>query len=97
MIGGIIGMLSKVLDRLGLHIFAKTRPPITACCKSRRQCATFAIVSCVLVRCLTQSYAAEILESPEIGSGRVPDLIGDTTGSGLVTIDYRVELANEIN
>jgi hypothetical protein len=45
----------------------------------------------------SQSYAAENLECPEIGAGRVPDLIGDTTGSGLVTTGNRVELVNEIN
>jgi hypothetical protein len=40
---------------------------------------------------------ADNLECPEIGPGRVPDLIGDATGSGLVTAENRVELANEIN
>src|SRR5262245_66275590 len=52
----------------------------------------------VLLCCSTaQSYAADILECPEIGQERVPDLIGDATGSGLVTTENRVELANEIN
>jgi hypothetical protein len=96
MISGIIGTLSRVLDRFGLHTLAKSRPPTAAFCKPRRQRARFAIISFVLVRCLTQSYAAEILECPEIGAG-VPDLIGDTTGSGLVTTENRVELVNEIN
>src|SRR6516162_11929963 len=44
-----------------------------------------------------QSVAADNLECPEIGPGRVPDLIGDATGSGLVTTGNRVELVNEIN
>jgi len=43
------------------------------------------------------TYAADNLECPEIGPGRVPDLIGDATGRGLVTTENRVELANEIN
>jgi hypothetical protein len=52
----------------------------------------------VLLCCSTaQSYAADNLERPEIGPGRVPDLIGDATGGGLVTTESRVELANEIN
>jgi hypothetical protein len=44
-----------------------------------------------------QSYAADNLECPEIGPGRVPDLIGDATGSGLVMTENRVDLVNEIN
>ena len=52
----------------------------------------------MLLCCSTsQSYAADTLECPEIGSGSVPDLIGDATGGGLFTIDNRVDLANEIN
>jgi hypothetical protein len=46
---------------------------------------------------VSQSKAADNLECPEIGVGRVPDLIGDTTGSGLLAIENRVELVNEIN
>jgi len=44
-----------------------------------------------------QSYSADTLDCPEIGSSSVPDLIGDTTGGGLFTTDNRVDLANEIN
>jgi hypothetical protein len=44
-----------------------------------------------------QSYAAENLECPEIGSGPVPDLIGDASGAGLFATENRVDLANEIN
>jgi hypothetical protein len=44
-----------------------------------------------------QSYAAENLECPEIGSGPVPDLIGDASGGGLFATENRVDLANEIN
>jgi hypothetical protein len=45
----------------------------------------------------TQSVAAENLECPEIGPGRVPDLIGDATGAGLTGTENFVDLANEIN
>src|SRR5262249_53212672 len=44
-----------------------------------------------------QGYAAENLERPEIGSGRVPDLIGDATGGGLFATEDRIDLTNEIN
>src|SRR6516162_904636 len=58
----------------------------------------FGIVLFILLGCSTATtYAADNLECPEIGPGRVPDLIGDATGSGLVTTENRVELANEIN
>jgi hypothetical protein len=64
----------------------------------RRQRIRFVILAFMLLCCLvSQSYAAENLECPEIGPGRVPDLIGDATGSGLVTTENRVELVNEIN
>jgi hypothetical protein len=56
------------------------------------------IVLFMLLCCLgSQRCAAENLECPEIGPGRVPDLIGDATGSGLVATGNRVELVNEIN
>lgn len=64
---------------------------------------TYRRIGCVLVLLILlccsagQSYAADTLECPEIGSGSVPDLIGDATGGGLFTIDNRVDLANEIN
>ena len=45
---------------------------------------------------VVQSHAAGALECPEIGAGRVPDLIGDTTGAGLGTTTSRVDLTNEI-
>ena len=44
-----------------------------------------------------QSHGADTLEYPEIGSGSVPDLIGDAAGGGLFTTESRVDLANEIN
>jgi hypothetical protein len=58
----------------------------------------FAIVLCVfLCGNGAQSFAAENLECPEIGPGRVPDLIGDATGGGLVTTENFIDLADEIN
>ena len=44
-----------------------------------------------------RSYGADTLECPEIGSGSVPDLIGDAKGGELFTTDNRVDLLNEIN
>jgi hypothetical protein len=44
-----------------------------------------------------QSYGADTLDCPEIGTSSVPDLIGDATGGGLFTTDNSVDLANEIN
>ena len=58
----------------------------------------FAIVLCVFLCCNgMQSFAAENLECPEIGPGRVPDLIGDATGAGLFATENFIDLANEIN
>jgi len=52
----------------------------------------------MLLCCSTsQSYAADTLECPEIGSGSAPNLIDDASGSGFFTTDNRVDLANEIN
>jgi hypothetical protein len=52
----------------------------------------------MLLCCSTgQSYGADTLECPEIGSISIPDLIDDTSGGGLSTTDNRVDLANEIN
>jgi hypothetical protein len=44
-----------------------------------------------------QPSTAENLECPEIGPGRVPDLIGDTSGGGLFATENRIDLTNEIN
>jgi hypothetical protein len=58
----------------------------------------FLLALFMLLSCSTgQSYAADTLECPQIGSGSVPDLIGDVSGGGLFTTDNRVDLANEIN
>ena len=53
--------------------------------------------SCSSVARLRQSYGAENLECPEIGSRWVPELFGDASGSGLFTTESRIDLANEIN
>ena len=64
---------------------------------------TYQHIGCVLVLlillcCSTgQSYGADNLECPEIGSGSVPNLIGDASGGGLFTTESHVDLANEIN
>jgi len=80
-------------DRLRL---ARPRPPAEA--SSRRQWRLIGFVI-VLSGCLCGmiSYGyAESLECPEIGPGRVPNLIGDATGGGLTNTGDRIELANEI-
>jgi hypothetical protein len=75
---------------------AKPNSPTAAFLKCQR-------IGCVLVFfmllcCSTgQSYGADTLECPEIGSGSVPDLIGDASGGGLFTTENRIDLANEIN
>ena len=66
--------------------------------KSRSQHIGLMVVLSVLLYCSAwPSYAAKNLECPEIGPGRVPDLIGDATGAGLITSGNRSDLANEIN
>jgi len=58
----------------------------------------FVLALVVLLCCSTgQSYGADTLECPEIGSALVPDLIGDASGAGLFATESRVDLANEIN
>src|ERR1700757_1435697 len=58
----------------------------------------FVLVLFIAVCCSTaQSHGADTLECPEIGSGSVPDLIGDASGGVLFTTENRVDLANEIN
>jgi hypothetical protein len=64
---------------------------------------TYQRIGCVLVLfmllcCSTgQSYGADTLECPEIGSSSVPDLIGDVSGGGLFVTENRIDLVNEIN
>jgi len=96
LMNGSIGM------SFGTHLhtpeFAKPRSPAARFCRPQWQRIGFRIVLFILLGCSTATtYAADNLECPEIGPGRVPDLIGDASGSGLVTTENRVELANEIN
>jgi hypothetical protein len=93
-----IGMSHGMLGHLHTPEFAKPRSPAATSCRSQWQRIGFVIaLLSLLCYSAAQGYAAENLECPEIGPGRVPDLIGDATGSGLVTTENRVELANEIN
>src|SRR5262247_976846 len=79
-IGGSDGMLG----RFRLPKLAKPRSPTAAFCKRRRNRFTFVVALLSLLCCsAAQGYAAENLECPEIGPGRVPDLLGDATGDGL--------------
>ena len=65
---------------------------------SRGQGIGFGIMLFALLCCgATQSLAAENLECPEIGPGRVSDLIGDATGAALTGTENFIDLANEIN
>jgi hypothetical protein len=43
------------------------------------------------------SFGAQNLECPEIGTTSVPDLVDDASGGGLFVSQNRVDLANEIN
>lgn len=64
----------------------------------KHPCIGCLLVLFMLICCSTgQSYGADTLECPEIGSGSVPDLIDDASGGGLFTTEYRIDLANEIN
>jgi hypothetical protein len=58
----------------------------------------FVLALFILLCCSTgQSYGADTLECPEIGSASVPDLIGDASGGELFATESRIDLANEIN
>jgi hypothetical protein len=75
---------------------AKPFSPTADSLKYRR--TGFVIALFVLLCCSTeQSYSANTLECPEIGSASVPDLIGDASDGRLFATDNRVDLANEIN
>jgi len=64
---------------------------------------TYQRIACVLVLFMLlccsngQSYGADTLDCPEIGSSSVPDLIGDVSGGGLFVTENRIDLVNEIN
>src|SRR5262249_12362839 len=86
-----IGMPFEMFGRLHTPEFAKPRWPAATFCRPQWQRIGFGIVLFILLGCSpATTYAADNLECPEIGPGRVPDLIGDATGSGLVTTENRV-------
>lgn len=93
-IGGSYGMLG----RFRLPKLAKPRSLRPAFCKRQRSRIAFVVALFSLLCCAaTQGSAADNLECPEIGPGRVPDLIGDASGGGLFATDNRIDLSNEIN
>ena len=92
-IGGSHGMLG----RFRLPKLAKPRSPTAVFCKRRRNRIAFVVALLILYCSAARGYAAENLECPEIGPGRVPDLIGDATGGGLFATENRIDLTNEIN
>ena len=55
------------------------------------------VLALLMLLCPGQSYGADTLDCPEIGSGSMPDLIGDISGGGLFATDNRADLVNEIN
>ena len=87
-----------MLKRLRVPKFAQSWSPVVALFEPGRQRIGSVFVLLMLLCCpAQQSYGAENLECPEIGSSSVPDLIGDASGGGLFTTESRVDLANEIN
>ena len=93
-----IGRSYGMLGRFRLPKLAKPLSPAGVFCKRRRNRIGFVVALLSLLCCsAAQGYAAENLECPEIGPGRLPDLISDATGGGLFATENRIELANEIN
>lgn len=93
-IGGSYGMLG----RFRLPKRGKPRSLRAAFCERQRSRIAFVVALLSLLCCATApGSAAENLECPEIGPGRVPDLIGDASGGGLFATENRIDLTNEIN
>jgi hypothetical protein len=87
-----------MLKRLRVPEFTQSCSPVVALFQPGRQRIGCVLVLFMLLCCSPgQSYGADTLECPEIGSGSVPDLIGDASGGGLFTTESRVDLVNEIN
>ena len=98
MTSDIIGGSHGMFGRFRLPKLAKSRSPRAAFCKGQRSCIAFVVALLALLCCAgAQGFAAENLECPEIGPGRVPDLIGDASGGGLFATQNRIDLTNEIN
>ena len=81
--------------RLRVPEFAQSRLPIAFKRGGRRLRLLF-VLFMLLCCSARQSYGAENLECPQIGSGSIPDLFSAADG-GLFTTENRVDLANEIN
>lgn len=93
-IGGPHGMFGRYC----LPKLAKPHSPRAAFCKRHRSRIGFVVALFALLCCAAaQGSAAENLECPEIGPGRVPDLIGDASGGGLFATENRIDLTNETN
>jgi hypothetical protein len=91
-------MSFAMLLRAGVPESPQLRSHIAALRRRRPRRIGFVFVVFMILSCPAgQSYGAETLECPEIGSSSVPDLIGDASGGGLFTTENRVDLANEIN
>jgi hypothetical protein len=87
-----------MLGRYRLPKIPKLRSPAAILPMRRRNRMAFVVALLALLCCAAaQPSAAENLECPEIGPGRVPDLIGDTSGGGLFATENRIDLTNEIN
>ena len=87
-----------MLKRLHVPELVQLRSPVVALFEPGRQRIGCVLVLFMLLCCSTrQSYGADTVECPEIGSGSVPDLIGDASGGGLFVSENRIDLANEIN
>jgi hypothetical protein len=98
MTSDIIGGSHGMLGRFRLPKVPMPRSPKAAFCKRRRNRIAFVVALFSLLCCAAApGSAAENLECPEIGPGRVPDLLGDASGSGLFTTENRIDLTNEIN
>ena len=98
MTSNIIGGSYGMLGRFRLPKLANPRSPMAVFCKRRGNRVAFVVTLLSLLCCSAMhGYAAENLECPEIGPGRVPDLIGDATGGGLFATENRIDLTNEIN
>jgi hypothetical protein len=84
-----------MLKRLRVPEFAQSCSPVVALFEPDRQRIGPVLVLLMLLCCpAQQSYGAESLECPEIGSSSVPDLIGDVSGGGLFATENRVDLVN---